>query len=149
MRELDIATARRLWALLTKTPMMTTREIAEELGLSSTSVAKRYLDFLVQSGYVHQEYTKKGRAIHRGLRVLIPFSAPLERIPDVAPARSRIDTEHQVIQFIQAHPDASVRELARSLGVTLSTAYNCRCGLRKRGIIRSTRRTEVIEEQAA
>ncbi len=65
-------TTRRVWALITAEPQLTTQEIAGCLGLRAKSTISHHLKKLERAGYITQEY-HRGKPCPRTRRVLVPF----------------------------------------------------------------------------
>lgn len=61
--------ARDVWAVLTRHPNASIRQLQSMLGWSSTSVVNHYISVLIDMGYVEKDAKHKSRA----LRVVVPF----------------------------------------------------------------------------
>lgn len=74
MKQRNTTTTRRIWALLTKEPQLTHRDIMVRLGITSTDTVRRHLGYLEEAGYIRHEYdTKCGYMATKSRQVLIPF----------------------------------------------------------------------------
>lgn len=58
---------RRVWAIVTREPQISVREVAKRMGYKSSSSAQAALVILRQAGYIISEPKKTGRTI------IVPF----------------------------------------------------------------------------